>query len=63
MVIVLTVSPDVINRSGDDSVTMAAGQHLKIETSPDGEDVLDAVVPIGKSWEARISVFIVESDA
>jgi hypothetical protein len=41
----------------------SAGQVLKIETSPDGEEILDETVPAGKSWEVTVRVDIVETDA
>jgi len=48
---------------GTDEFTMAAGQSLKIETSPNGEDVLDVEVPAGKSWTVIVDVSIREVSA
>lgn len=35
---------------------------LKIETSPDGEEVLKVTVPAGKSWTVQLVVDITETD-
>lgn len=40
---------------------VAAGKTLKIETSPDGIDILELTVPAGKSWEVHFSIEIVET--
>ena len=48
---------------GNDTVTVAAGKSLKVETSPGGEELLDEEVPTGKSWDVTVSVYIVETDA
>ena len=40
------------------SVAVTAGQTLKIETTPDGEDVLEKVCPEGETWDVRISIEI-----
>ena len=44
-----------------DTIVVSGGRHLKIETGPDGVEVLDEAVPEGKVWEARILVNIVET--
>jgi len=49
--------------SGTQRVEMVAGQHLKMETSPGGEELLDEVVPAGKAWSALVIVVITERDA
>ena len=46
---------------GGDSFELVAGKHLKIETSPGGEELLDAVVPAGKTWDINLTVNIVET--
>ena len=38
------------------AVSMVAGQELKLETSPDGEELLSLTCPEGKVW--RVSVRI-----
>ena len=45
-----------------DRLVVSAGQHLRIETSPEGAEVLDAVVPAGKQWEVTIGVSIDVTD-
>jgi len=50
-------------KNGSDVVEVAALQSLKIETSPGGEDILDAECPAGKAWSVRIIVEITETDA
>ena len=38
----------LLRMSGGESFEVAAGKSLKIETSPRGEDIMDAEVPAGK---------------
>lgn len=45
------------------TIDLASGKHLKIETSPSGMEILDAVVPAGKTWTCSINVIITETDA
>ena len=40
------------------SVTVTAGQSLKIETSPGGEDILEKVCPEGETWDVRFHIEI-----
>ena len=49
--------------SGHEAVAVADGQSLKIETSPDGEEVLNAECPAGKAWSVQVDVTITETDA
>ena len=49
--------------SGRDRFILASGKHVKLETTPDGEELLDAVVPEGKQWEVTVSVSVAEKDA
>jgi hypothetical protein len=54
----------VITHSGGiATLQIAAGQTLKIETSPGGDDILEATVPEGKVWNTSISVQVNEEDA
>lgn len=48
---------------GNKELVIPAGKHLRIETSPDGDEVLDAVVPAGKVWTVQIHMTITETDA
>jgi len=57
------VSTTIDTLADQDVLTVAAGKHLKIETSPAGVSVLDAVVPEGKEWEVTVTVHVVETDA
>lgn len=50
-------------KSGADTFKVAAGNFLKIETSPEGVEHLCAQVPEGKSWAVSIYVDIRETDA
>jgi len=48
---------------GIDIVSVEDGQSLKIETSPDGEEILNVAKPAGVSWaEVQIQVIINEVD-
>ncbi|KKN86842.1 hypothetical protein LCGC14_0264010 [marine sediment metagenome] len=47
---------------GAASELLAAGQFLKIETTPAGVEMLNAQVPVGKKWTIRVWVNIVETD-
>jgi len=60
MILVKKEPAVAIGYYGTEVLNIAADKHLKVETSPDGEDVLDAVVPTGKTWVARITVSIQE---
>ena len=50
-------------KAGHEAVALTAGQSLKIETSPNGEDVLDIECPAGKAWSVQVDVTITETDA
>jgi hypothetical protein len=50
------------NSYGTQVLFMAAGKTLKVETSPNGEDVLDITVPSGKVWEVSVTISIKETD-
>lgn len=49
--------------SGGEIENLAAGKTIKIETSPEGEEILEETVPAGKAWEVRIYISITETDA
>lgn len=44
-------------------ITVAEGQHLRIRTGPDGDDILDSVCPAGEVWSVRIHIEIEISEA
>jgi hypothetical protein len=48
---------------GDETFTVVAGKTLKIETSPNGEDILETECPVGKVWSVRVLVEITETNA
>jgi len=48
--------------SGHETVSISAGTSVKIETYPNGEEILDVIVPTGKVWSVRIIVEIDETD-
>ena len=48
--------------SGDQNLTVTAGQSLKIETSPQGVDCLNVKVPSGEEWSVNLYVQIVKTD-
>ena len=48
---------------GDEKIDAVAGQSVKIETSPNGEELLDITVPAGKKWYVTLYVKIEETDA
>lgn len=54
--------PATADRSYQGAVSMAAGQEFKIETSPDGEELLVITVPAGKVWLVAVRVDIDEAD-
>jgi len=52
-----------VSLSGNDRVSISHGQVLKIETSPNGIDVLEDGPPEGKVWHMTISIKLTEVDA
>lgn len=44
-------------------IELAAGKSLKIETSPQGDELIDTEVPEGKVWKISIGINITEEDA
>lgn len=66
MAIVLTehpISAKTIYSGAEGAIAAIAGQSLKIETSPGGEELLNRECPVGKEWLVRIIVEIEETDA
>ena len=49
--------------TGDDNFVLSAGKTLKVESTPDGEEHFNQVVPEGKSWAVTVFLKIVETDA
>jgi len=55
--------PQKVVKSGQEGgISVPAGKSLRIETSPEGEDILDVECPVGKTWLVRIIVEIEETD-
>lgn len=59
---VFNETPAYKSGSNTDQFDLLAGQSLKIETSPNGEEILNIEVPVGKKWTVIISAFIREED-
>ena len=53
--------PARTTKTGNDTFTVAAGKHLIVETSPQGDEILDVEVPAGKTWTVTVNVYIQES--
>ena len=51
------------NNSYQGAVTATAGQDFKIETSPQGEELLELTVPEGKVYTIMVRIDYVVSDA
>jgi len=62
MEFVKKVEPEVITYLGKGHFGVSGGKHLKIETTPGGEEILNEKVPSGKKWIVTISLAIVESE-
>lgn len=60
----ITLSIRLKNRqmSGKDEFTATAGQNVKVETTPNGVEILDEVVPAGHQWACRVWIEIVETE-
>ncbi len=61
--LVTEVTPEQVYLRGSGGFTATAGKHIKIEVSPGGEEIMDAVVPAGKKWSGTISLQIKEENA
>ena len=48
---------------GIEILEIEPGQTLKIETSPNGAEILSELCPVGCNWSVQISVIINETDA
>ena len=63
IILELAEVPHQVTRLGRKILVLTAGMHLKIETSPGGAELLDAVVPEGKTWQVDINLVITDNDA
>jgi len=50
-------------KAGHETIAVAVGQSLKIETSQDGAEFLNIECPAGKAWSVKLDVTITETDA
>ena len=48
--------------TGSESFTISAGKKLKIETSPQGSEILSITVPEGKVWKVTLTISISETN-
>lgn len=61
MQLLTTSHPAKTTKSGTAVLEIPAGKNLKIETTPEGEEILNVTVPTGKKWTVNISVSITET--
>ena len=54
---------DLTSLTGSGRYVLAAGKTLKIESSPQGEEILEVEVPEGESWNVGIFLSIYVTDA
>ena len=59
----LSEEPARTIKSAAGSFQVTAGQSLKIESSPQGEEILDEMCPAGKTWMVRVELSVIEQDA
>ena len=59
----ITHPEGLIKKSGGESFSVSAGKSLKIETSPQGDDIMNEEVPDGKKWDVSVSIQVTETDA
>ncbi len=55
--------PSAKSSSYQGVVSMVAGQEIKLETSPDGEELLSLTCPDGKVWRVAVRVDLAIDDA
>ncbi len=55
--------PSAYSNSYQGVVSMVAGQEIKLETSPDGEELLSITCPEGKVWSVSVRVDLAIDDA
>lgn len=47
---------------GQEAFDVSAGQHLKVETTPAGRDILDEICPAGYEWHVEVSVNVTQHE-
>lgn len=55
--------PTTVNDCYQGYVVLTAGQAFKVETSPDGEELLEITCPVGKVWVLSVRVEYKEENA
>ncbi len=50
-------------KTGRQTLEITAGKTLKIETSPNGIDILNETVPEGKVWAITLNISVIEINA
>lgn len=55
--------PASVKKAGQGRYIVTPEQSFKIESSPQGEDILEVSPPAGKQWAITVRVNIEESDA
>jgi len=55
------VIPGHAHRTGDTSFVLSENKELKIETSPNGDNMFSGVVPAGKTWNVTVYLRIDET--
>lgn len=56
------IRPQEVTYQGQGVFTIVGGKYLKIESTPDGQEVLNEIVPQGKKWVISVSLLITEVD-
>ena len=53
----------VMKRGYQSGIACGEGKSITIETSPGGDEILDAECPEGKTWTISVNICIEEMDA
>lgn len=61
MELVDTSQPAKTLRTGRETVVIPGGKNLKIETTPDGQEILNVAIPEGKTWTVQFNIEIFET--
>ena len=48
--------------NGSTTLNINSGKSLKIETTPQGDEILNIAVPSGKKWKVSLKVHITETN-
>lgn len=61
MELVNTSQPAKTQLTGRETVQIPGGKALKVETTPDGVEILNRTVPAGKTWSVQFNIEIIET--